>query len=86
MSRNAESRSSIRKRTPLEQAIAEQSAANARYEAKRKREGFKRTTVWTPEERLPLLLAANKQLANQLAGAEFAESFAAFLHEQGIVP
>lgn len=40
----------IRKRTPLEQAIAEQTNPRARYDAKMIRDGFKRTTIWVRAE------------------------------------
>ena len=52
MSRSNESSGEIRKRTPLEQAIAEQTNRRARYEAKREREGFIRTTFYVPKDRL----------------------------------
>jgi hypothetical protein len=45
-------RSPIRKRTPLEQAIAVQSDRRARYEAKMRARGFRRTTVWLRVEDL----------------------------------
>ncbi|MDE8651897.1 hypothetical protein [Novosphingobium album (ex Liu et al. 2023)] len=42
----------IRKRTPLEQAIAEKTDRNARYEVRMRQKGFKRTTIWVREDRL----------------------------------
>lgn len=40
----------INKRTPLEQAIAEKTDRNARYEAKKRKQGLKRSTFWCRED------------------------------------
>jgi len=50
----------IRKRTPQEQAIAEQTSRRARYEARLRKSGFKKTTVWVPGDRLEELKALVK--------------------------
>lgn len=47
-----DSEGDIRKRTPAEQARALKSDRRARYDAKMRAEGFKRTTVWVREDRL----------------------------------
>lgn len=43
----------MRKRTASEQAKAVQRDRRARYEAKMRAEGFKKTSVWVREDRLP---------------------------------
>lgn len=53
---------SIRKRTPLEQAIAEQTDKRARYDARLRQQGFKRTTIWVREDRLDQLKELVKSL------------------------
>lgn len=45
-------KSDIRKRTPLEQAIAEQTDRRARHDAKKVSMGLKRTTFWVRPEAL----------------------------------
>ena len=42
----------IRKRTPLEQAIAEKTNPRAKYDAKMVRNGFKRSSIWAEEATL----------------------------------
>jgi hypothetical protein len=64
--RKSDSGSDIRKRTPLEQAIAEQTDRRARYEAKRQRDGFKRTTVYVREDQLEVVKAFIRK-ANEAA-------------------
>lgn len=51
--RKFDSGGKIRKRTPLEQAIAEKTDRRARYAAKRRSEGFKHTNFWVREDCLP---------------------------------
>lgn len=48
----SESGEGIRKRTPLEEAIACQKDRRARYDAKMRKAGFKRTTIWVREDQL----------------------------------
>jgi len=48
----SESGTIIRKATPLERAIAEQKDRRRKHDAKKERDGFKRTTVWVREDRL----------------------------------
>lgn len=47
-----DSSNEIRKRTPAEQARAEQTNRRARYEAKKEREGFKRALFYVKADRL----------------------------------
>ena len=47
----SDSSGDIKKRTPLEQAIAEKTNRRVRYEAKLRKEGFKKTTVYVRAER-----------------------------------
>ena len=42
----------IRKRTPLEQAIAEKKDRRVRYDARMREKGYKRTSFWIPEDRI----------------------------------
>lgn len=50
--RKFDSGGNIKKRTPLEQAIAEKTDRRAKYEAKRKRDGLIKTTVWVRSDRV----------------------------------
>lgn len=50
---SAASEDSVQKRSPLEQAIAEKTDRRVRYEAEKRRMGFKKTTIWVREEVLP---------------------------------
>lgn len=50
--RKFDSGGNIKKRTPLEQAIAEKTDRRARYDAKMSREGFKKTTFWVRSDRV----------------------------------
>lgn len=52
MARASGKKSDIRKRTPLEQAIAEQTDRRARHEAKKLREGYTKTSFWVRTDRL----------------------------------
>lgn len=58
----------IRKRTPLEQAIAEQTDRRARYQAKKAREGFKQTTLLVRVEALEEVKAFVKSVNARFAG------------------
>ena len=50
-----ESENGIRRRSPLEQAIAESADRRVRYESKMREEGFKRTTIWVRADYLGAL-------------------------------
>lgn len=54
--------SAIRKRTPLEQAIAEQTDPRIRWDAKKREEGFKRTTMMVRTEAIPEVKAVVRLL------------------------
>jgi hypothetical protein len=47
-----DSSGNIRKLTPLERAISEQTDPRRKYDAKKERQGFKRTTIWVRADRL----------------------------------
>lgn len=54
----------IRRRTPLEQVIAEKTNRLAAWEAKKRREGFKRLNVWVKEEKADEVKAFVQKLNN----------------------
>lgn len=74
-------KSDIRKRTPLEQAIAEQTSRRERYEARRRQSGFKKTTIYVREELFPqvqqLLRLANGDDAEQARFRELVDQLGA---------
>ena len=64
----------MKKRTPLEEAIATRTDKRARYEAKMRAEGFKKTVLWLPvdcegdiRQLVKLLGATNGELRRRLA-------------------
>lgn len=62
----AESGTGIRKRSPLEQAIAERTDRRVRYDASMREQGFTRTTIWVRED----CLAGVRELVRVLNDAE----------------
>jgi len=58
-------KSAIRKRTPLEQAIAEQTNPRARFDAKMEQRGFKRTTIWVHRDGLDKVKAFIREVNAQ---------------------
>ncbi len=58
----------IRKRTPLEQAIAEKTDRRRRYDAKMERQGFKRTTIYVRADRLEEVKAFIQRVNETSAG------------------
>lgn len=65
---NRRDKSDIRKRTPPEQAIAEQTSRVARYEARMRAKGFKRTTIFVREDRLDEVKAFIKAVNEDAPG------------------
>lgn len=62
-------KSDIRKRTPLEQAIAEQTDARLKWDAKMASKGFKRTSMMVHVDRLDEVKAFIKRVNEEaLAG------------------
>lgn len=60
--KKADSGSTIRKRTPLEQAIAEQTNPRARYDRRMADAGYHRTTIWVRKDRLDEVKAFIKKV------------------------
>ena len=58
----------IRKRTPLEQAIAVKTDRRARYEASMREKGYKRTTIWVREDGLPEVHAFVRRINGEQVG------------------
>lgn len=60
--------SDIRKRTPLEKAIAEQTDRRRKHDAKMERQGLKRTTFWVRPEALAEIRAFISQVNARALG------------------
>lgn len=74
---------SIRKRTPLEQAIAEKTDRRIRYESSMKDKGLKKTTMWSREDTLSAIQTLNRLMAGE-KGDEIASRFREFVAQQGV--